>query len=188
VFIYSKLSEKGLLDASGVNIIGDLLGLIGVYIKNELYKQNYDENSAYSILKDNYVKQYLNDGKKHGIRNIGECDIKNLLIRDEYNIPRKSFRFFSQTWNMVPVVSFLDTDLIFNKIIERVHNEPILWKVACDTIFKFNDKDDCIREILDFQYVNVSMYLIGGESSKKRSFRIMFENWRNNLVVKYLRK
>lgn len=145
MLFYSKVNHHDLRDWHGINLIAYLFELIGIY-------QEYDANMQMDFNAYYLTKRITKD---HHYRNIGERIIKG--TRNCRNIPRWLFRYLSQTWYKVPVITSSDADVLLKETLEYVLTNEVLSETFRVHILADRDglgiKRNRAEELLAFVYV-----------------------------------
>ncbi|WOO38189.1 hypothetical protein R2R35_06715 [Anaerocolumna sp. AGMB13020] len=176
MYLFSKLSDTDLRELYGINGIGKMFELLGIYYScqdrdnYEIFLTIYDEEAGKT---------------DHHYRNIGEKHIKKILECRKVEIPRHIFRVFSETWVKVPVITHTDMAIIFDALLERIHSNEILWRIAKERIFT-EEELERLMNMLYFQYANVVKYLDGSVTRKQKIFKDLLDKWRNNNIISYI--
>lgn len=170
---------------SSTNKIADIFELIGIYSDYNKYKKN---NTI------PFLEYYFKwRGKTtHHFRNKGETLIKALIDETrERSISRFTFRFLSETWKRIPVISTPSMDIIFEVLMDYIRSEQILWDIFTRYILEncnyatVNITDNlvfnCLQRLLDFQYIFINNYKQNNiDTLKKQSAEKLLLAWENN--------
>lgn len=172
MYIYSKWSEKDMLQLNVTNSVADLYELLGIY---DCYCNDH--------LKCSFKKFYEEtvNTRPYHFRNVGEKKLKSILQQKGIAVSRKEIRLLSRTYLNIPVIASSTMGIIFSELTNQICKDMKMQRMLHKLPLKFTPND-----FLYFQYYLVSKYVrvrgYANSYKKAQAFRKVLNDWEMNCI------